>query len=88
MEFDDFSQGTKYPFDDASVAQFGNDIYKYWYWIQNAYPEIGTVGAHLFGICVNATSVERLWSSMGFLYIKNRNQLKVNKKFIILLILL
>jgi len=31
MEFDDFSQGTKYPFDDASVAQFGNDIYKYWY---------------------------------------------------------
>ncbi|RGB27199.1 hypothetical protein C1646_769409 [Rhizophagus diaphanus] len=29
-EFDEFSQGIKYPFDDASVAQFDNKIYKYW----------------------------------------------------------
>ena len=83
MEFDDFSQGTKYPFDDASVVQFGNDIHKYWYWVWSAYPEIGTVGARLFGICVNAASVERLWSNMGFLHTKNRNRLKVIKfKFI------
>jgi len=79
MEFDDFSQGTKYPFDDASVAQFGNDIHKYWCWVRNAYPEIGTVGARLFGICINAASVERLWSNMGFLHTKNRNRLKVIK---------
>ena len=73
MEFDDFSQGIKYPFDNAFIAQFGDNIYKYWYWIRSAYPKIGTVGVRLFRICVNATSVERLWSSMGFLHIKNRN---------------
>ena len=86
-EFDDFSQGTEYPFNNESVAHFGNDIHKYWCWVRSAYPEIGTVGARLFGICVNAASVERLWSNMGFLHTKNRNRLKVMKrfKFIILL---
>ncbi|EXX66911.1 hypothetical protein RirG_119260 [Rhizophagus irregularis DAOM 197198w] len=76
-EFDDFSQGIKYPFDEASVAQFKGNIYKYWCWVRDAYPEIGTVVVHMFGICVNAASVERLlWSSMGFFYTKNRNRLK------------
>jgi len=60
MEFDNFSQGTKYPFNDISVSQFKNDIHKYWCWVQGAYPEIGTVGVCLFEICVNAASVKRL----------------------------
>ncbi|PKC61282.1 hypothetical protein RhiirA1_398538 [Rhizophagus irregularis] len=75
-EFDEFSQEIKYPFDDASVAQFENGIHKYWCWVRNTYPEIGTVAAHIFGICVNAASVERLWSSMGFFHTKTRNRLK------------
>ncbi|GBC01502.1 hypothetical protein RclHR1_04200020 [Rhizophagus clarus] len=29
-EFDDFSQGIKYPFDDASITQFENNIHNYW----------------------------------------------------------
>ncbi|PKB94981.1 hypothetical protein RhiirA5_386324 [Rhizophagus irregularis] len=78
-EFDDFSQGTKYPFDDAFVAQFENDIHKYWCWVRSAYPEIGTVAARIFGICVNAASVERLWSSMGFFHTKTRNRLKFSR---------
>ncbi|PKB93070.1 hypothetical protein RhiirA5_442427, partial [Rhizophagus irregularis] len=81
-EFDEFSQGIKYPFDDAFVAQFENEIHKYWCWVQNAYSEIGTVVAHIFGICVNAASVERLWSSIDFFHIKTRNQLKVINNFI------
>jgi hypothetical protein len=76
-EFDDFSQGIKYPFDNASIAQFENDVHKYWCWVRSAYPEIGTVAARIFGICVNAASVERLWSSMGFFHTKTRNRLKV-----------
>ena len=76
-EFDDFSQGIKYPFDDASITQFDNNIHKYWCWIRGAYPEIGTVASRIFGICVNAASVERLWSSMGFFHTKTRNRLKV-----------
>ncbi|GBC31633.2 ribonuclease H-like domain-containing protein [Rhizophagus irregularis DAOM 181602=DAOM 197198] len=78
-EFDDFSQGIKYPFDEASVAQFKGNIHKYWCWVRDAYPEIGTVTAHIFGICVNVASVERLWSSMGFFHIKNRNRLKFTR---------
>ncbi|GBC16218.2 hypothetical protein RIR_jg32060.t1 [Rhizophagus irregularis DAOM 181602=DAOM 197198] len=77
-EFDDFSQGTKYPFDDASISQFKNDIHRYWCWVRSAYPEIGTVVARIFGICVNAASVERLWSSIGFLHTKARNRLKAD----------
>ncbi|CAB4401278.1 unnamed protein product [Rhizophagus irregularis] len=38
-EFDDFSQGTKYPFDDASISQFKNNIHRYWCWVRSAYPE-------------------------------------------------
>ncbi|GBC46508.2 ribonuclease H-like domain-containing protein [Rhizophagus irregularis DAOM 181602=DAOM 197198] len=78
-EFEDFSQGTKYPFDDASISQFKNDIHRYWCWVRSAYPEIGTVAARIFGICVNAASVERLWSSMGFLHTKARNRLKFSR---------
>ncbi|GBB87657.1 hypothetical protein RclHR1_14120002 [Rhizophagus clarus] len=76
MEFDDFSQRVKYPFDDTSIAQFENDVHKYWYWVRSAYPKIGTVASHIFEICVNAASIERLWSSMGFFHTKTRNRLK------------
>ncbi|GES78864.1 ribonuclease H-like domain-containing protein [Rhizophagus clarus] len=75
-EFDDFSQRVKYPFDDTSIAQFENDVHKYWYWVRSAYPKIGTVASHIFEICVNAASIERLWSSMGFFHTKTRNRLK------------
>ncbi|CAG8620885.1 2642_t:CDS:2, partial [Diversispora eburnea] len=32
------------------------------YWIKNAYPEIETVASRIFDICINVTSVERLWN--------------------------
>ncbi|GBC42491.2 ribonuclease H-like domain-containing protein [Rhizophagus irregularis DAOM 181602=DAOM 197198] len=73
-EFDDFSQGIKYPFDEASVAQFKGNIYKYWCWVRDAYPEIGTVVVHMFGICVNAASVERLLWSTDINYNRRNNQ--------------
>ncbi|CAG8661304.1 2174_t:CDS:2, partial [Diversispora eburnea] len=60
VEFDDFSQGKNYPFDNETIYQFENNIYKYWCWIKDAYLEIGTVTSRIFGICVNAASVERL----------------------------
>ncbi|CAJ0828859.1 16110_t:CDS:2 [Entrophospora sp. SA101] len=58
---------------------FENNIHKYWCWVQDAYPEIGIVAAHIFGICINAASVERLWSSMGFFHSKNRNRLEFTR---------
>ncbi|CAJ0840770.1 21490_t:CDS:2, partial [Entrophospora sp. SA101] len=58
---------------------FENNIHKYWCWVQDAYPEIGIVAAPIFGICINAASVERLWSSMGFFHSKNRNRLEFTR---------
>ncbi|CAJ0877912.1 3659_t:CDS:2, partial [Entrophospora sp. SA101] len=58
---------------------FENNIHKYWCWVQDAYPEIGIVAARIFGICINAASVERLWSSMGFFHSKNQNRLEFTR---------
>ncbi|RHZ73617.1 hypothetical protein Glove_230g117 [Diversispora epigaea] len=94
VEFDDFFQGKNYPFNNETICQFENNIqsdlyivtplrgqtvYKYWCWIKDAYSEIGTVASRIFGICVNAASVERLWSNMGFYHTKNRNKLKYTR---------
>ena len=78
VEFDEFFQEKKYPFDSSTISQFNNNIYNYWCWVQEAYSEIGTVATRIFDICINAASVERLQSNMGFYHIKNRNRLKVN----------
>ncbi|CAG8803301.1 18526_t:CDS:1, partial [Dentiscutata erythropus] len=40
--------------------------------------ELGLLAVRLFGICVNAASVERLWSSMGFLQTNRRCCLKAD----------
>ncbi|CAG8774835.1 637_t:CDS:2, partial [Racocetra fulgida] len=40
-------------------------------------PELSRVVYHLFGICVTTASVERLFSTMGFLHSPLRNKLKV-----------
>jgi hypothetical protein len=81
-EFDNFSQGKNYPFNNETISQFNGNIHKYWCWVREAYPEIGTIGARIFGICINAASVERLWSSMGFYHTKSRNKLKVKNIYI------
>ncbi|PKY51970.1 hypothetical protein RhiirA4_469313 [Rhizophagus irregularis] len=39
------------------------------------YSELDAVALKIFGICVNAASVERMWSSMGFLHTVLHNRL-------------
>jgi hypothetical protein len=75
-EFDDFRLG-KFPFDLATYTQFNDDIWRYWCYVGLSTSEIGFVACRIFGICVNAASVERLWSCMGFLQTNRRNRLKV-----------
>ncbi|CAB4414072.1 unnamed protein product [Rhizophagus irregularis] len=41
--------------------------------------ELGYVAQRIFGICINAASVGRLWSNMGFLHTKRRNRLNYEK---------
>ncbi|PKB99020.1 hypothetical protein RhiirA5_430403 [Rhizophagus irregularis] len=57
----------QYPFDPASIEQFGHA------------PELSRFALHIYGICVNAASVGRLWSIMGFIHTTRRNQLEVEK---------
>lgn len=75
-EFDDFRLG-KYPFDNDTYRQFDSDIWRYWCFAKVSTNELGLVACTLFGICINAASVERLWSCMGFLHTNRRNRLKV-----------
>ncbi|PKY32840.1 hypothetical protein RhiirB3_493158 [Rhizophagus irregularis] len=77
-EFDDFRLA-KYPFDLESYKQFDNDIFRYWCYVSVSTNELGLVACRIFGICVNAASVERLWSCMGFLQTKRRNRLMSSK---------
>lgn len=75
-EFDDFRL-SKYPFDIDTYKQFNDDIWRYWCYVGLSTNELGLVACRIFGICVNAASVERLWSCMGFLQTNRRNRLKV-----------
>ncbi|PKC58978.1 hypothetical protein RhiirA1_470137 [Rhizophagus irregularis] len=79
-EFDDFWLA-KYPFDLEIYKQFDNDIWRYWCYVSVSTKELGFVACRIFGIYVNAASVERLWSCMGFLQTKRRNRLMSSKAF-------
>ncbi|RIA89638.1 ribonuclease H-like domain-containing protein [Glomus cerebriforme] len=72
-EFDDFHLN-KYPFDIETYKQFN---WRYWCYIGLSTNELGFVACRIFGIYINATSVERLWSCMRFLQTNRRNRLKV-----------
>ncbi|CAB4376572.1 unnamed protein product [Rhizophagus irregularis] len=69
----------KYPFDPPTVKQFGQDIMSFWESCSEHTPELSHLALHLYSVCVNAASVERLWSTMGFFHTKRRNRLE-NKK--------
>ncbi len=77
LEFVKFKK-EKYPFDPSSIEQFGDDIISFWESCLGHAPELARFALHLYGICVNAASVERLWSTMGFIHTKRRNRLGVS----------
>jgi len=69
-----------FPFDHNTYIQFNENIIDFWESAKGMAPELSQLALHLFSICVNSASVERLWSSMGFLHTKRRNRLNVNIK--------
>jgi hypothetical protein len=69
-----------YPFDMQTFDQLGRNIIDFWDSAKGEAPELSRLALHLYGICVNSASVERLWSNMGFLHSKRRNRLDVSKK--------
>ena len=67
-----------FPFNPNTYNQFEENIVDFWESAKGLAPELSRLALHLFGICVNAASVERLWSTMGFLHSKRRNRLYIN----------
>ena len=66
-EFDNFCLEI-YPFDSTTWDQFDSDIFQFWCFVCTFTNELGFVAYKLFEICVNAASVERLWSCIDFLH--------------------
>jgi hypothetical protein len=61
-----FYQRKVYPFDMQTFNQLGGNIIDFWDLAKGQALELSRFALHLYGICVNSASVERLWSSMGF----------------------
>ena len=76
LEFEDYRQKAE-PFNDETSEQFKDEPIKFWRYVEGNYKELAAVAIKLFGMCVNAASVEQMWFSMGFLHTVRHNRLKV-----------
>ena len=65
------------PYDMDSFNQFNGNLVDFWDSTNGIGPELARVAVRIYGICVNSASVERLWSSMGYLHTNRRNRLEV-----------
>ena len=60
LDFENYRQKIE-PFNDETFAQFGDDVFKFWRYVEGDYKELAGMALRIFGICVNAASVELLW---------------------------
>jgi hypothetical protein len=80
-EYENFRKGV-FPFNAETTNQFEDDVLGHWEFVAPSAKELSFVSQRIFGICINAASVERLWSNMGFLHTKRRNRLNVSKQIL------
>ena len=59
LEFEDFRQKIG-PFNNETFEQFGDDVFKFWMYVEGEYKELAAVALKIFGVCINAASVERM----------------------------
>ncbi|CAG8571554.1 25123_t:CDS:2 [Cetraspora pellucida] len=78
FEFELYKQ-QKYPFIEKTFKQFNSDIIFWWSYNSRIVPELSHIACYLFGICVTTASVERLFSTIGFLHSPLCNKLKNEK---------
>ncbi|RHZ84646.1 hypothetical protein Glove_78g5 [Diversispora epigaea] len=78
LEFEDFCQKVE-PFNDETFEQFGDNVFKFWRYVEGDYKELAAIVLKIFSICVNAAFVEQMWSSMGFLHTIRHNRLTNDK---------
>ncbi|CAG8677084.1 6107_t:CDS:2 [Cetraspora pellucida] len=63
LEFEKYRK-YEYPFDRSTYKQFKGNALEFWEFASPSTKELGPLAAQLFGICVNAASVEQLWSEL------------------------
>lgn len=68
----------KYPYNDATAQQFNNNILEFWNYVRGYSKELYRVAERIFSIAVTTASLERLFSTMGWLHSKRRNRLAVS----------
>lgn len=69
-----------YPFNIATFNNFKGNVLNYWEFVaSNSQFELPKLACHIFAVAVNTASVERLFSSMGFLHSQKRNRLNNDK---------
>lgn len=56
------------PYYDDSFAQFKGQLVTFWEFTSGIRPELAKIAIQIHEICVNSESVERLWSSIGYLH--------------------
>ncbi|GBC01874.1 hypothetical protein RclHR1_04360019 [Rhizophagus clarus] len=78
LDFEDYRQKIE-PFNNKTFNQFGDDVFKFWKYVEENYKELASIALRIFRICVNAVSVERMWSSIGFLHTNHCNRLNNDK---------
>jgi len=66
----------KYPFDNNTYSQF-YDILQYWNFVADATSELHLVANRIFSITITSASIERIFSTMGWLHSACRNRLQV-----------
>ena len=71
-----------------SFNHFRGNLVDFWDSTIGIGPELARVAIRIHGICVNSASVERLWSSIGYLYTNRRNRLEVTFFLLIIILIL
>ncbi|GBB84564.1 hypothetical protein RclHR1_11130001 [Rhizophagus clarus] len=69
----------KYPYNDATARQFNNNVLEFWNYVRGYSKELYRVAERIFSIAVTTASLERLFSTMGWLHSKRRNRLAHKK---------
>ena len=68
----------KYPYNDITARQFSNNVLEFWNYVRGYSKELYRVAERIFSIAVTTASLERLFSTMGWLHSKRRNRLAVS----------
>nr|CAG8525534.1 857_t:CDS:2 [Entrophospora candida] len=78
FEFEKYNQ-MKFPYSNDIFNQYKRNLLLYWSSLSRDNNELAKLACHVFGMCVNSASVERLFSKMKLIHTPSRNHLHYEK---------